>query len=60
MSFWLFLRIMIGLLAGKIFFEKLFNKEEDYYWQEYLIGCAFRFSLVFISWWGLTPLLDLL
>lgn len=62
MSFWLFLRIMLGLLAGKTFLrEMLGNEDLDFgdlkMWLSMLI---FRTILAFVSWWGLTPILNLL
>lgn len=62
MSFWLFLRIMVGLLAGKTFLrEMLSNEDLDFgdlkMWLSMLI---FRTILAFVSWWGLTPILNLL
>lgn len=60
MSFWLFLRIMIGLLAGKIFFMDMFNGECYDEWQEYLCIFVIRLAMSFVCWWGLTPILNLL
>lgn len=60
MSFWLFLRIMIGLFTGKVFLGKILDNDKDYYFSTYLFVIVFRIALAFISWWGLTPLLDLL
>lgn len=60
MSFWLFLRIMMGLLAGKIFFGQFLSDDVEYEWLEYLALLVFRIFFAFICWWGLTPLLNLL
>lgn len=62
MSFWLFLRIMIGLLAGKTFLREMLNNDNlDFddlkMWLSMLV---FRAILAFVSWWGLTPVLNLL
>ena len=60
MSFWLFLRIMVGLLAGKTFFKEMLDLDVEYEWEECLVMIVLRVALAFISWWGLTPVLDLL
>lgn len=60
MGFWLFLRIMVGLLAGKMFFGQFLSDDVKYDWLGYLTLLVFRIFLAFVSWWGLTPVLNLL
>lgn len=60
MRFLLFLRIMTGLLAGKMFFGQFLSDDVKYDWLGYLTLLVFRILLAFICWWGLTPLLKML